>query len=113
MVPSNALQISYSVYLFTLGKKLVYLLLNRHKLWLVFEEQFIFEYILRINFTRRQGKERRLEVFERSFQFVQLFVNASPKLKLLLDLRMRGGSVCIPPPSSETDSPLAAAAHRQ
>lgn len=29
------------------------------------------------------------------------------------DLRMRGRSVCIPPPSSETDSPLAAAAHRQ
>lgn len=28
-------------------------------------------------------------------------------------LRMRSGRVCVPPPSSETDSPLAAPAHRQ
>lgn len=37
----------------------------------------------------------------------------STSLKLRAESRMRGRSVCIPPPSSETDSPLAAAAHRQ
>lgn len=35
------------------------------------------------------------------------------QLRLGVDLRMRGGSVCIPPPSCESDSPLAAPAHRQ
>lgn len=82
--------------------------MNRHKFVVIFW-RIIY---IGIHVTRKREKSEDFKYL--SFITVCPIVRESvTQLRRRVNLRMRGGSVCIPPPSSETGSPLAAPAHRQ